>query len=497
MKVLEALEKSKNFWYLFSISIFFFLLRFPSLFEPNWYGDEGVYQAVGDAIRNGRMLYSEIWENKPPLLYILYAIFDSDQFTLRLISLIVGLLSVFVFYKLTQKLFSSNKASLFSTFVFALLFGLPVIEGNIANAENFMILPTLISALIIVNIKEKEESTGEHKRNLKLAFSAGLILGISFLFKTVAIFDFVAFLLFIALFVDKNFISHIRKRKYEEYEVKKVFHLTVGFLVFPLITSLYFLINGVFADFINATLLSNIGYVGHGNKFIIPQGLLLLKLAILSIVITYLFKRRSNLSGPQIFIWIWFLLSLFNAMFSQRPYTHYLLVLLPSFVLLMGEIFSNRSTRKTNILIVVLTIFIIFKNFWIYGKILPYYENFISFITHNKTVTSYQRFFDRLTPVDYELSAFIKGNATRDEFIFTWGNNAQLYKLTSKLPPGRYTVAYHITGAKNGIEETKKNLEEKKPKIIIIMPYMDYFPFPLSNYAKRMQIVGASVYERL
>lgn len=497
MKVLDALERSKNFWYLFAISIFFFILRFPSLFEPNWYGDEGVYQAVGRAIGSGRLLYTEIWENKPPLLYLFYAFFDSDQFALRLLSLIFGLLSIVVFYKLAKKLLASDRVSLICTFIFALLFGLPLLEGNIANAENFMILPILTSALIILKVKEKEETNKEHRKNLKLIFYAGLILGFSFLFKTVAIFDFAAFLIFVALFVDEKFILHIKSRRYEAYEVRKIFYFVTGFLIPGIITAVFFILNGAFIDFINATLLSNIGYVGHGNKFIIPQGLLILKLLVLSGVLGYLFLRRRNLNSAVVFVWVWFLFSLFNAMFSQRPYTHYLLVLLPSFVLLLGLIFSYKASRRFSLLIFVVSIILIARSFGVYGKSLSYYGNFISFITHNKNVTDYQRFFDRHTTIDYELSAFIKANTSPSDDIFSWGNNAQLYALTSKLPPGRYTVAYHITGAKGGIEETQKNLAAKKPKIIIIMPYMNYFPFSLSNYSRRIIIEGASVYERI
>ena len=68
MKLLARLEKSHSFWFLLIISSLFFLLRLPSLFEPYWYGDEGIYQAVAMLVNNGAHLYSGAWENKPPLL---------------------------------------------------------------------------------------------------------------------------------------------------------------------------------------------------------------------------------------------------------------------------------------------------------------------------------------------------------------------------------------------------------------------------------------------
>ena len=45
-------------------------LRVPSLFEPYWYGDEGIYLTIGRAMRGGMELYKEVHDNKPPLLYV-------------------------------------------------------------------------------------------------------------------------------------------------------------------------------------------------------------------------------------------------------------------------------------------------------------------------------------------------------------------------------------------------------------------------------------------
>src|ERR1035437_9026345 len=109
MRFLKGLENSRQFWFLIFTSFLFFILRLPSLFEPLWYGDEGIYQVVGTALNHGRLLYSQIFDNKPPLLYWLYAILQSDQFTVRLLSLIFGILSIIIFFFLSKKLFVNAK----------------------------------------------------------------------------------------------------------------------------------------------------------------------------------------------------------------------------------------------------------------------------------------------------------------------------------------------------------------------------------------------------
>src|SRR5260221_5506199 len=143
MKLLKKLEQSKDIWFLLATFFGFFLLRLPSLFEPYWYGDEGIYEVIGYAMRHGRILYSGIWDNKPPLLYLIYALFSGDQFGAKLASLLVGVLSVVVLYFLAKKRLVKRLHVYIATGFFTVLFGIPLLEGNIANAENFMLLPIM------------------------------------------------------------------------------------------------------------------------------------------------------------------------------------------------------------------------------------------------------------------------------------------------------------------------------------------------------------------
>ena len=493
MKFLAKAEKSRNFWFLLIASFIFFLLRFPSLFEPYWYGDEGIYQVLGMAIRNGRLLYRDIWDNKPPLLYILYSFFNSDQFWLRLVSVVFGILALIAFYALCKKLFSQRqnggKIAIFSTSIFGLLFALPLVEGNIANAENFMLFFIILAGFLIFSEKEK-------LKNNILALS-GFLLGIAFLFKIVGIFDFAAFFTFLFILNLPRKISNFKNIVYAQLYFLLPF--VFGFL-FPIVVSaLFFLLHGfsTFKYFLEASFVQNVGYVGYGNKFIIPQGLLISKLLLLSLFLLFLLAKRNIFSKTTLFVLIWFAFSLFNAFFSGRPYTHYVLVLIPSFSLLIGLLFWDKKYRFLLILIFIVSFYLILKNFSFYGKTFFYYQNFFSFIAGRETVAQYRGFFDKKTPIDYELAQFIKTKTKKDDSIFIWGNNAQVYALSDKLPPGRYAVAYHITGYKDGIENTKEAFLKQEPRLIIIMPDQSQIPFSLYNYGKVVKIGNVLIYERI
>lgn len=496
--MIASLEKSKAFWYLIALLLLFFILRLPSLIEPNWYGDEGIYQVIGQALNNGRGLYAGIWDNKPPLLYLVYAIFNGDQFQVRFFSLLTGLVATTIFFYLSRLLFKQLKACITASISFAVLFGVPMLEGNIANAENFMILPILTAGLLVYLVGSKNQNV----KFLILAM-AGLLLGIAFLFKIVAVFDFAAFLVYLLVIG----IKELRIRNQELWSQRKklipLIHnslfIILGFIIPLLLTAIYFIAQNAFADFAKATFSSNVGYVGWKNNFIFPQGLLILKLILLASTVILLFLKRRLFSNSFLFIFLWFSFSLFNTYFSGRPYTHYVLVALSSFCLLIGLLFDSikPKTRLIFLLILVCSIILLNKTFKFNpDKTFRYYGNAISFLTGKKSVSSYQSFFDDKTPRDYEIASFIKTHTLAEDTVFIWGDSAQIYAVSEKQPIGRYTVAYHITQYKNGLEETQQALAKTKPKYIITLKESRDFPFRVAEYDRKFAFQGGVIYER-
>ena len=337
MHFLTRLEKSKTFWYLLGLSVLFFFLRLPSLIEPYWYGDEGIYQTIGLALQEGRLLYQEIWDNKTPLLYTLYGLFGPEQSTMKTLSLLFGLISIPFFFFLAKNLMQKEKAALLGTLLYVLLLGLPFLEGNIANAENFMLLPIVVAAFIFTS----HLPSSPHKNALsRPLFFGGLLLGIAFLFKTVAVFDLIAFLLFYLFVTLPKHLSLPALGHYIHAQKKNLGIILGGFLLPFFLSIIFFLIQGGLGDYIHAALFGNVDYVGVGNSTV----LFLFKLALLLVTVFFLFKNRTRFSPSLLFISLWLTLSLFNSFFSHRPYTHYLLVLIPSFSLFAG--FMNLKNTK-------------------------------------------------------------------------------------------------------------------------------------------------------
>ena len=143
-------QLGKHHIILASILLLIFLMRLPSLFEPYWYGDEGIFAAVARNLNFGGVLYQDAWDNKPPMIYLTYqAIFNFfgvSMFWLRLVTAIVVLATAAVIYEIAQSTMGAKRA-LIGVFIFGFLTSLRIVEGNLALTEIYMILPISLAML--------------------------------------------------------------------------------------------------------------------------------------------------------------------------------------------------------------------------------------------------------------------------------------------------------------------------------------------------------------
>ena len=184
-----------NYWLYLLFGLTFFL-RLPSLFEPITYRDEGIYLTLGQALRKGFVFYRDIHDNKPPFLYLLAALANSFSYY-RLILFVWTFATIFMFFRLASLLFPKGKlVVIIPTALFAILTSLHTFEGNVANAENFMMLPTIAGFYLFLK-----------KEGKKISWWLWLLIGglfsLATLFKVPAAFDFAALFLLVILISKK------------------------------------------------------------------------------------------------------------------------------------------------------------------------------------------------------------------------------------------------------------------------------------------------------
>ena len=476
------------------------LLKIPSLFEPYWYGDEGIYLTLGMAVRHGLTLYRDIHDNKPPLLYLVAAVANT-QFWFKFILMVWHLFSTAAFFYLSSKLFPGKpKAALLATVLFVVMTLL--LEGNIANGEIFMILPVILGVLAAFLAGKIQPTI---KKNY-LFFLSGAMFALGFLFKVPAVFDFIAIFVFVAVLSAKTLQEIIKKI----FNIRTVI-LAIGFVLPIIISMVFYWSQGAIKPYVNSALLQNVGYLGSwstGNhsslSAITKSGLSWRTLAVAILTLgLWVAKNRFRLPRESVLIMIWFIFALYGALLSERPYPHYLIQpAVPAALLIANLIFEKKKELRLGFLVLGLVGVISYYKikFWQY-PVLSYYQNFSSWLIQRQTTQNYFSFFGKQVNRTYEVAKYLQLNTDKSDYIFVWGDEPYIYALADRLPPGRFTVAYHVVDF-NGYEETIEAIKSRKPKIIVVMedeirPFPQLFAILTGDYMRTEKIDGAIIYRRI
>ncbi len=467
------------------------VFRIPTFFEPYSYGDETIYLTLGEGVRHGLTLYKDIHDNKPPLLYATAAI-AGNLFWLKAILMFWMLGTTILFWKLTVALFPQNETlQKVSTFIFAVLTTLPLLEGRTANAELFMIGP-IIGAFLLLFAK------AHTSRNV---FFAGILFSIATLFKVPAAFDIpaIVFLWFVSMKFTKSYFQGV---------LKKTFILALGFALPIALIFLWYFFKGAFHEYLVAAWLQNLGYLSSfrpgdvQQPFLTKNGPLLLRGGVVAFGFLLLYLFKSKLSKQFIFTTAWLLLGLFAVTLSERPYPHYLIQIVPAGSLLFGILFSLQTIEQTLVIIpLTLTFFVpVYFKFWYYPTT-PYYEHFLQLASGQINHEEYLKTFGSGVPDTYKLAEFITSSTKPNDFVFIWGSDSSnVYALSKRLPPIKYVATYHINDFSSQ-DEVIVQLMAKPPKLIVILPDSQKFPklqiLVQEHYGLADTINGAEVWTHL
>lgn len=446
--------------WLFLLLFVILILRIPSFFEPYSYGDEMIYLTLGNAIRKGVGLYSHIHDNKPPLLYILAGI-SGNLFWFRAILAIWHSITVFIFWKLSAFLYpKNNRFQIVATTIFAIFTTIPLLEGNIANAEMFMIGTTIFAFYILLSKKPTPI-------NLILA---GTLLSVSSLFKMPAIFEIPVILFF--------WLSAIKKFSSQKIwtAIKYFLFVIAGFLIPITMTFIWYLVNGSFFEYLSAAYLQNFGYLSSWrpdnsqDPFLIKNGPLLLRGLVTLFLILVLIYKRKKLPSQFIFVSLWLFFTLFAVTLSERPYPHYLIQSMPPVALLSGMLFCSKGIEQI-LAITPLTIFLfvpVYYKYWHYPTF-SYYQRFVNFSLGKIDKETYFSSFGGNIMTNYKIAHYLNSMAHPEDRIFVLGDTATIYALTRKLPPIKYVADYHINDFSSFAQMTDV-MKDNPPAFIIILP---------------------------
>jgi hypothetical protein len=331
---------------LYLIALFFsaaFLLFFcsrnsPAFVYQDWV-DPNIYMNVSRAIRNGAVLYRDIFDHKGPLLYLVLVVFSAitpgffSMTGMYLLQCVTLSFSLSYLYR-TARLFLNPAPSLGIGFglLFFLLTGPTYGQGGGSVEE--LLLPVFIGVLyelvrfyyVPMNIDARKEKPA--------FFRLGLLIGIAAFVK-------INLVLFPAVITVFLLVSYLTSRDFKGL-ARAISRSVAGFFAAAAPCVIYFLITRSFSDFWQAYIKFNLlyakqsGNIHESYTFASAVGTILVNntasvLCILAGAICFLISRKRIEPLGQLGLVVGFVILFVSAFATNRPYP-YLFIPLVSFV---------------------------------------------------------------------------------------------------------------------------------------------------------------------
>jgi len=478
--------------YLFLIIFFLALiLRIPSFFEPYWYGDEAIRLTVAQNWFSGGTLYQDVYDNAPPVLYLLFGA-GKTLLGVKILATIWVLAATFGIWTLAKEFCKKiKKISLFyplaTSILFVILTSTPIFEGNIANGEIFFILPLICGMYLIFENQNKENKYA-------FFFLAGILFSLASLIKIPSVAEFFAACLFLSAF-PKFSLKNMQH---------KLLPLVLGFASLWLITFSIFFFFGNISKFMLAVFGYNFSYVNYTNQLFIPQGLLILKILIVGFLAVLILKKKKEIGAERSFLFIWLIFSFLGTFLGGRNYPHYLLQTAAPLALIL-PLFSLFPTliQLTISLILIVFLWLLFTigNFP-RQRVFSYYQNFLTYASGGKDENSYLSWFDSKTPFVYTLAELIKLKTKPGECVFVYGDIPNFYPLSQRCPATFITTAYHLNFGSHFRNKVLQQLKNSPPPYIVTLKntsasFDDLFLFLKSNYKRWINLDDATIWQRM
>jgi 4-amino-4-deoxy-L-arabinose transferase-like glycosyltransferase len=172
------------------------ILRLPSLMEPHWYTDEAGYLNVARELLKGKVLYSQTWNNKPPLMLWTFALdvklFGSSEIALHVLTLISGAVTIAAIVWVASRLYTPRRAVVAGV-IAAVILGLPIVDAELALPESLLIAPlSWAGAIVLVHIL-RGDVTENPRRIPRWPLAAGVLMAAAIAYQQTALAETSAF----------------------------------------------------------------------------------------------------------------------------------------------------------------------------------------------------------------------------------------------------------------------------------------------------------------
>jgi len=442
------------------------LLRLPSLFEPRWYGDEGVFAAVATDLLHGQSLYAETWDNKPPLIFLTYAAvqkpFGNGILPLHAAATIAALVTLLAVMALASRWYGRPRAVV-AGIIFAVIVGTPVIEANLALTETFMIAPISLAMLVALFAHDRPERT-----QTALYLAAGVLFGIAANYKQVALFDTAALVLVLSM-------APVRRGS-------AIGAVVAGFCIPHLVALAAFAATGALNQYLYAVAGSLGAYTGESGRLGFADWVV--RCLPVGVSLGYAFATRKHAGAFTALPLIWLGFAVVGAFSSPFDYPHYLVQAAAPFAIVVGGLRLPTPSHPAALAWAVVVAITLVLGIDRYAVVIRdrtqtdplwYYAGFVSRQRGELEGDEFDARFDGTTIAIRDILAAVERDGGGETF-YVWGELPWLYAAGSFSNPTRYPTAYLGTWVPGARDEIMRDLIADEPVYLVISRSAPQFP---------------------
>ncbi|HVC40020.1 MAG TPA: glycosyltransferase family 39 protein [Candidatus Dormibacteraeota bacterium] len=411
------------------------LLRLPSLFEPHWYTDEAGYANTAWQMMHGKVLYLSVWNNKPPLLFWIYQLalvgFGPSEFGLHLLSAAAEAATLAAIWRL-QRLAWPGRGQWVGMLAGAVLLGLPLLLGDLALPENFLIAPEAWGLVLVLEASRRNPGRDQYL----LAVGAGVLAAGASLVQQTALGGAVLGVVLLAILPGRRGWAAAGL-------MAATGAVVVGLVLAPSIVAagwhnVFFFVVSSYGGYTARTLPFNLLSVAPR----VAAGALLAGGLVLA-------RRRAP---ALVLIWGWLAVELFIYMLPNRAYPFHLLPAAVPLAVLLGGVkrprwAAGKSLAAWSIVPLVGSALLsggiwfgMFASSAAQGSLYTvarseaYYQTFLGRVTGALSVVQYDDFFDRRVIAEAAASHWLQTHHLAGSTAVVWSADSWAYLLTPLKP---------------------------------------------------------------
>jgi 4-amino-4-deoxy-L-arabinose transferase-like glycosyltransferase len=414
------------------------LVRLPFLDWPLTV-DEAGYAYGARLWSEGVSLYSdEVWFDRPQGIFVAYragmAVLGDSTEAIRLLGALWSAATVALVVWLADRMFD-RRVALVAGAILAVVSAAPAIEGFVANAEVFMLLPATASAGCVWR---------------RRPFAAGLLAGAAIILKPSG----AAALLLAAWWL------------YRDREPLRVWlRLSLGAALLPTLALVHGVATAGVHDYLYATLLFRL-LEGGSNPLVLSfvVGILatLWVWAPLAAAAALGWRRLSGRRRARSFLLAWLATSIVGMAMGGNWWAHYFVQLMPPLVLLVAaEVAATRPAARADprALAVGLAAAAVLFAGLIWPAVSVPREDAITRYLHNE-----------LYLLSDDVAAYLRAEAAPDDQVFVALSHASVVYLSERRSSWPYLYSQQTTSIPGAFEDATQHLEDGVPAFVVTRP---------------------------